>query len=93
MTVLSYHSTLFSNVAPGSEAAGTTSSQILLSRSVAGADTNPPSPRPTTPPFVASIYESESAHIMMVGNASTRILPSDFGGESSTFDAGNAAGE
>jgi hypothetical protein len=76
MTVVSYHSTLISNFASQEEAADKTSSQIFLSRGVAGAEagqTAPaPAPRSPSPTFVMSVFESESRHVMNLGNATAK---------------------
>jgi hypothetical protein len=73
MTVVSYHSTLISNVASQEEAADKTSSQIFLSRGVAGADVDQaPAPRTPPPTSVMSAFESPSSHVMTLGNAAAR---------------------
>jgi hypothetical protein len=74
MTVVSYHSTLISDVASQEEAADKTSSQIFLSRGVAGADADPgaSAPRTPSPAFVMSVFESPSSHLMTLGNAAAR---------------------
>jgi hypothetical protein len=73
MTVVSYHSTLISNIASQEEAADKTSSQIFLSRGVAGADVDQaPAPRTPSPTFVMSVFESRSSHVMTLGNATAR---------------------
>jgi hypothetical protein len=76
MTVVSYHSTLISNFASQEEAADKTSSQIFLSRGVAGAEAGQaapaPAPRSPSPTFVMSVFESESRHVMNLGNATAK---------------------
>jgi hypothetical protein len=70
MTVVSYHSTIISGIASSQEAAGTTSSQIFLSRGVAAPDLEPSSsPHPNTSTYVTSVFESDSRHIMTLGEA------------------------
>ncbi|TVY75732.1 hypothetical protein LSUE1_G005212 [Lachnellula suecica] len=77
MTVISYHSTL---VASSQEAVGTTSSQIFLSRGVAE-----PSPFRTRSAdssnlpsaYVTSVFESDSRHIMTLGDAASRTVCSN----------------
>ncbi|CZR51121.1 uncharacterized protein PAC_00996 [Phialocephala subalpina] len=86
MTIISYHSTLFSDVASSLVAVDKTSSQILLSRGVAGAQSvSAPCSRSTSPTFVASIFESESIHIMTLGEAASGSRIDSLDGEASSF--------
>jgi hypothetical protein len=78
MTVVSYHSTIISGIASSQEAAGTTSSQIFLSRGVAAPDPEPSSsPHPNTSTYVTSVFESDSRHIMTLGDAVDHTKSSD----------------
>jgi hypothetical protein len=87
MTVISYHSTLISDSASREEAAGKTSSQIFLSRGVAGADVGQvaPAPRSPSPTFVTSVFESESTHVMSLGNATAKITSTSMADVSTPF--------
>ena len=75
MTVISYHSTLISDLASQEEAADKTSSHIFLSRGVAGADAGQVAPAPQSPSltFVMSVLDSESSHMMNLGSAAANI--------------------
>jgi hypothetical protein len=77
MTIILYHSTLISDRASEQEAVTKTSSHIFLSGGVAGAVpdilTLPPSDSPT---LITSLYESDSTHIMTVGNAASQSTAS-----------------
>jgi len=73
MTIILYHSTLISDRASEKEAVATTSSHIFLSRGVAGAASDLLTlPHSDSPTFVTSIYESDSTHIMALGDAATQ---------------------
>jgi hypothetical protein len=75
MTIVSYHSTLIRDVASSLEAVDTTSSQIFLSRGVAGAEKEPESsPQDTFPPTLVSIFESDDRHIMTIGEPACSSL-------------------
>lgn len=70
MTVLTYHSTLISDQVSAAEAVGNTSSQIFLSRGVAGPRSLRETPDQTLEPPaepLLSIFESSSRHIMTLG--------------------------
>lgn len=82
MTVFSYHSTFISGIASSQGATYTTSSQIFLSRGVAGAEfQSAPSPQDTSTTFVTSIFESEDTHIMTLGDAAAHRVSTSFDGE------------
>jgi len=84
MTVISYHSTIICDIASSQEAAGTTSSQIFLSRGVAASDPESPNlPHPKTSTYVTSVFESDSRHIMTLGDAVDHTVFSDSGDEPS----------
>ena len=94
MTIVSYHSTLICDVAASSEAVDTTSSQIFLSRGVAGPDAEPDSsPQGPFPAPLVSIFESEDRHIMTIGEPARsslisvhrRICSADQHGEGGEF--------
>jgi hypothetical protein len=87
MTVVSYHSTLISDCASREEAVGKTSSQIFLSRGVAGADVGQVAPagRPPSPTFIMSVFESESRHVMSLGNAAAKITSTGMANVSTPF--------
>ncbi|KAG0651194.1 Calcium permeable stress-gated cation channel 1 [Hyphodiscus hymeniophilus] len=69
MPTLSYHSTTFES-ASTQEANDTTSSQIFLSRGVAGSDSDPSTPLNGSSVVVSSTFESSSRHILSLGDAS-----------------------
>ncbi|KAF8851453.1 hypothetical protein BDZ45DRAFT_750646 [Acephala macrosclerotiorum] len=86
MPIISYHSTLFSDVAAPTVAVDKTSSQILLSRGVARAQSvSTPCSRSTSPTIVASIFESESTHIMTLGEVASGSVIDSLDGETSSF--------
>ena len=69
MPVVPYHSTIF-GIASTQEAVDTTSSQIFLSRGVAGSESENAAPPHSDPsPSVASVFESSSRHAMTLGEA------------------------
>jgi hypothetical protein len=74
MTVVSYHSTLISDLASQEEAADKTSSHIFLSRGVAGADVGQVAPAPwsPSPTFVIPVLDSES-NMMSLGCTAANI--------------------
>jgi F-box-like len=86
MTVVSYHSTLISDIASQEEAAGKTSSQIFLSRGVAGTDVRQPVPVPEprlpSSASVGCVFESESRQIMSLGNAAAAVKSVVMAGDS-----------
>jgi hypothetical protein len=75
MTVVSYHSTLISDLASQEEAADKTSSHIFLSRGVAGADVGQVAPahQSPSPAFVMSVLDSESSHMINLGSTAANI--------------------
>lgn len=69
MPVVSYNSTTF-DIASAQEAIDTTSSQIFLSRGVAGSESeNAAPPHSGSPPSAASVFESRSRHGMILGES------------------------
>lgn len=67
---VAYRSSIISKVVSSWEATDKTSSQILLSRSIAEPDLVPVSePRLAPPAMVASIFEDQTSHIMTIGDA------------------------
>lgn len=84
MTVVSYHSTIIREVA-SEEAADTTSSQIFLSRGVAGSTQTATSlDLPAHPTLVTTISETTSRHIMTLGDAASATKSSKVGAEMGT---------
>ncbi|KAH6671091.1 hypothetical protein B0J14DRAFT_669970 [Halenospora varia] len=81
MTVVSYHSTIIREVA-SEEAADTTSSQIFLSRGVAGSTQTATSL--DLPTLVTTISETTSRHIMTLGDAASATKSSKVGAEMGT---------
>ncbi|TAQ83945.1 hypothetical protein B7494_g7730 [Chlorociboria aeruginascens] len=73
MTVVSYHSTLISDVASNQEVPDTMSSQILLSREVAGHEdpTSPSASERMAPASITSMFESNDKYILTLGDAAT----------------------
>jgi len=98
MTVVSYHSTLINkDLASKEEAADKTSSQIFLSRGVAGAEArtaaSASAPRTPSPTFVMSVFESESRHVMSLGNAAAKTISSGTGAETGLCEVLQDSGE
>lgn len=80
MPIYFFHSTLISDIGSCDGATVNTSSQIFLSRGVADADSEPViSTPPTSTTTVASIFESDSAHIMTLGDAAAQTVSSQRG--------------
>lgn len=77
MPIYFFHSTIISNTGSCDGAAVNTSSQIFLSRGVADTDSEPATTSPqTSTTTVASIFESDSAHIMTLGDAAAQTVSS-----------------
>lgn len=85
MTIISYHSTLFSDLAALPAAIDKTSSQIFLSRGVAEAQAEPAPYPPASPVLVTSIFESASTHIMTVGEAASSSIVGSLDEEASSL--------
>jgi hypothetical protein len=74
MTVVSYHSTLVDKPTSAKEAVDKTSSQILLSRGIAGPESESDlSPHQRDATSVVSIFESDSKHIMTLSEPSSVV--------------------
>lgn len=93
MPIVSYHSTIISNIASTVEATDKTSSQIFLSRGVAGTNSEPESPAVTlthAPIAFLTIFESQTKHIMSLGvSANSTIIA----GHDGKDDSPNKEGE